>query len=522
MLTIDSLPVVVRREIPKFVLEHSWRDLSALSQTSKEWHDIAAAELYKNLRIKFRNLPSLQQDISELCRLWQKKDWASKFVTFRPPATEDSFLVGSLSEFHDSYFGFLTEAEAYYQENDWEPIISLISRLQHLRLFNYIVTNMFPTCLYQALERLHPNCQIDIWTPQSPSLDLPGLGRAHRFVSLGCNQPFDLNILSAPRLHTFHAVYTFDIDPENRQRWVHIDEPFKFIFTAPHLKHLIIDARDGRGENPFLIVKDEWQRFTSESRLSPPTVSLDSLTFIRAPHEPYEHILLNISTMIDLSKFRSLDIGVHSQPAILSQVAPTLVGLERLYIHMLPRNKQFKVHWDSTSEDATWDIEEMISTVQAFRPLRFLCMRGLLSFSSLDRILSHHTTLEGLSLEASYRQRESPPPGEEHKYPISNGDHLRSVAKLCPRLAELRLPVQRTKGNARECDIYRALGHVSQLHTVILDLDCDLRPTPTGELPEPGDREEQLPSPAYIRETLINAAIDEALVKSIFDLILSH
>ncbi|GKZ28144.1 hypothetical protein AbraCBS73388_011798, partial [Aspergillus brasiliensis] len=48
------------------VLDYSWRDLSALSQTSRAWHDLAAAELYRELRIKFFDLASLQNDIAEL------------------------------------------------------------------------------------------------------------------------------------------------------------------------------------------------------------------------------------------------------------------------------------------------------------------------------------------------------------------------------------------------------------------------------------------------------------------------
>ncbi|PYI06997.1 hypothetical protein BO78DRAFT_418145 [Aspergillus sclerotiicarbonarius CBS 121057] len=529
MLTLDSLPVVVLRQIPQFVLESSWRDLSALSQTSQAWYDLAVPELYKNLRIKFRDLTSLQRDISELRadgnHGWRqkrlsvsgkKKDRANDFVIFKPPAAQNTFLEDSLSEFRDCYFSFLTWTSAYYRENDWEPIIALISRLKHLRVLNYAAMNMFPTCLHQAFGRFHPTCQLNIRINQSPSLDLPGLGRAHRFVSEGCHrdQPFDISILSTPTLHAFQAVYTLDRDSEDRPRWVHIDEPFRLLFMAPNLKHLIVDPRYGDDENPILKVKEEWQRFITKSRPSPVAVSLDTLTFIGEAYEPFEHILLNISTLVDLSTLRSLDIGVHSEPKMLTQAASMLVGLERLYIHMVPSARDY---WD-----APWDIEEMISAVQAFRPLRFLCLRGLLSFSSLDRILSHHSTLEGLSLEASYRQHVTPPPGKDHRYPISNGNHIRSVAKLCPRLEELRLPLQRTKGNAHECDLYRALGQLSRLHTVILDLDCDLRPTLTEELTSPRDRNEILPSPEYIRETLINATIDDTLVRDIFNLILSQ
>ncbi|RAK99305.1 uncharacterized protein BO80DRAFT_127739 [Aspergillus ibericus CBS 121593] len=553
MLAIDSLPLVILRNIPQFVLENSWQDLSALSQTSQAWYDLTVADLYKNLRVKFRDLASLQRDVSELrpdglgrqylryaqnldivClekpwietkkarRLWQKKDWANEFVIFKPPASQDTFLQCTFLECPDPYLGFLTSTNAYYQDNDWEPIIALISQLQNLRLLNYVVTNMFPTSLYQALERLHPTCQLNIWTSQSPSLNVPGLGRAHACVENGFEQPFDLSILPAPTLHTFHAVYTLTRSAPGSDQWVHHNEPFSFIFMAPNLKHLIIQDRSEDKDNSVFKVKEEWKRFISESRPSPAAVSLDSLTFNRDACNPVEQILVSLSTMIDLSTLRSLAIGVHSDPSLLIQAAPNLVGLERLYIDMIPTQTGSQFHWRSMSEDATWLIEDMISAVQAFRPLRFLSLRGLRTFSSLDRILSHHPTLEGLSLETSAGQRDHPPTGNEYKYPISSGDHIRSVATSCPQLAELRLPLQRTQGNAHECNIYRALGQLSRLHTVILDIDCDLRPRTTGELPRLGYLAETLPSPTCIRETLINAAIDETLVRSIFNLIFSH
>ncbi|GKZ76117.1 hypothetical protein AnigIFM56816_005092 [Aspergillus niger] len=525
------------------VLDYSWHDLSALSQTSQSWHDLAATELYKKLRIKFFDRTSLQNDIAELhpkglgrqylrhardldlvClekpwlatktaqRLWQKKNWENEYVFIKPPASKDSFLQDSLLECHDFSLRFLTWTMNHYEQNDWKPVITLLSRLTHLRLLNYAVRNMFPTSLQQALHQFHPTCRLNIWATQSPTLDLPGLGRSHQFVANEFKQPFDLNILHAPTLNTFKAAYTIWRNPQSEPEWVHVDEPFAFIFMAPNLKHLIIDDMDALDYNPAMKVKAEWREFIAKTKPSPATVYLDSLTLIiLEPYRPLEQILWNISSMVDLSRLRSLDIGVHSEPTMLSQAASFLISLERLYVHMVPWNKQRVLHWDSHSEDATWDIEEMVSAVNAFRPLRFLCLRGLRSFSSLERIVSHHNTLEGLSLEASDRQRSTPQNGV--KYPIFNGDHIRWIAKLCPRLEEFRLPLQRTQGNLHECDVYASLGQFSRLRTVMLDLDCDPRHTPDDL---------EFPSPSCLRETLVNAAIDETLAKGIFNIIFSH
>ncbi|PWY65430.1 hypothetical protein BO83DRAFT_401901 [Aspergillus eucalypticola CBS 122712] len=327
---------------------------------------------------------------------------------------------------------FYNLAVSYYQQQNWEPIISLLSRMKCLRLLSYAMRNMF-----------------------------------HRF-----KQPFDLNILRSPALHTINAVYTLYRDAE--QGWTYNDEAFRFVCMAPNLKHFpILHDMYGRDENPITKVKRKWQDYD--------------------PHNPHERILLNISTMANLSNLRSLDMGVHSEPAMLIKAASIMIHLERLYISMIPRKKQMKMLWDVDIEDVTWDIEDMISAVRAFRPLRFLCLRGLRSFASLSRIPSD-------------RQRQTPQEGL--KYPISNSEHVWLLANLCPRLEELRMPLQRSQSNAQECEIYKALGQLSRLHTVFLDLDCDPRHTSLRD---------ELPSSACVREILINSAIDERLVTEIFN-----
>ncbi|RAL16646.1 uncharacterized protein BO97DRAFT_467918 [Aspergillus homomorphus CBS 101889] len=536
MLTVDCLPAEVQKRIAFFVRDHSSRDLFALSRTNKAWHELAAAELYQTLRIKFFDLKTLQQDVSELrtdglgrhylryartldlvCleepyletktakRLWEQKNWANEFIIFKTPTSLDSFLQDSLSECDYSSI-------AYYHENDWEPIIALVGRLQHLRLLNYAIRNMFPASLHQALQQVHPTCQLDVWSTQSPSLDLPGLGRAHNCVLPEFKQPLDLDFVSSPTLHTLSVAYTVGKQLQDLAGLTHVDEPFSFVLTAPNLKHLIISVTLEGIDRTADKVKEEWKRLYPSAKSSPDTAVLESLTFsCFEPSKPLEHVLLNISTLLDLSRLRSLDIGAYAEPAMLTEAASKMVRLERLYIHMVPWYKQRASRWLSDSDSATWDIEEMISVVQAFRPLRFLCMRGLRSFTSLDRIVAHHPTLQGLSLEVRQRQIERSQNGQ--KYPITNGDHIRSLAASCPRLEELSLTLQRTQGNAHECDIYRALGQLPCLRTLILELDFDSRPTPDFDAK---------PSPACIRETLINAAIDETLVTGIFELICSH
>ncbi|PYI06992.1 hypothetical protein BO78DRAFT_386407 [Aspergillus sclerotiicarbonarius CBS 121057] len=505
MLTIDSLSGEVRRQISLFVVNHSWHDLSALSQTSRTWYDLVTPELYRDFRIKFHSLSSLQEDIAELdvdglgrqylkyarnleLVCLEEPSWLeTKRAHFKSQASQNAFLQDSLTECRDHDLRFLYNTAAPYRRNgyppstyrpygderndyqqkNWEPIITLLVRFQHLPFFNYVVKDIFPTFLYEALELSHPTCHLNIWTSQC----------------LSPEQPLDhINILQAPTLHTIKMVYKMGVDLQDRSRWVHLDEPFLII-------HL---------HGP------EWQEFTgSNTKPSPAVISLESLTFADPDaRRPLEHILLNISTMIDLSRLRSLDVGVYAEPTLLAQVASTLTNLERLYVNMGSRG-QYKL------DDNTSDVQEMIIAVQAFRPLRYLCLRGLRSLSSV-----------GLLLEASDTQRRDPD-DEGRKYPITEGDHVRLLAQSCPLLEELRLPLQRTQGNGQECDIYRAIGQSwPRLRIVVLDFDC--HPTSRQQEQQDEEEDETTPSPAYLREILINAAIDEILVTSIFNLMCSR
>ncbi|PYI30418.1 hypothetical protein BP00DRAFT_416477 [Aspergillus indologenus CBS 114.80] len=543
-VSIDSLPVNLRRQISLLVLDHSWHDLSALSQASRTWHNVAAPQLYRDLRIKFHDLTSLQHDVSEfyttglgrqylryarkldlVCLetpswintqkakdLWKQKNWYNEFISFKPRAVEDGFLSKSLNEFHDKDLLFLRETVDGYPQNEWEPILALIGRLQHLSAFNYVVVNTFPTVILNALQQSHPTCRLNIWTSQCPSIDIDGLGRSCKLVRKEARSPFDLRILRAPTLHTLKVVYTMGLHPRER-RWIHLDEPMPLIFTAPNLKHLIIDdKREGR-DNPIEIVKEEWEDFISfYSKLvpvAPATHSLESMSFRSdGAGLAQEQILLRVSTMTDLSRLRSLEIGVYSEPELLAQAAARMAGLERLYIKMVPRANGLR-------RGIAPDCEEMIAAVRAFRPLKYLRLISLRSFSSLDRIVSHHgRALKGLSLEASYRQRKQPDE-EGHKYPVNDGEQLRYLARLCPELEELHLPLLRTGGDARECDLYRAIGQWSHLRQVVLDLDCDPRVAGVA------DERDVLSDLTCLREILHNAAIDEALAAGIFKLMCS-
>jgi hypothetical protein len=261
----------------------------------------------------------------------------------------------------------------------------------------------------------------------------------------------------------------------------------------------------------MLRVKRKWQELSLTGNFMP-RASLDSLSFdAHPPMSPWEEVLSSMSQLVDLSRLRSLEIGVYGNPAILKKVASELHGLERLYINMHP--------WKLHHEDIHADDEQMVAAVQAFRPLRHLCLEGLRSFTSLREILSQHgNSLKGLLIQSStHIRRLSNVLDTGFKYPIWTSGQITEISQSCPILEELCLPIKRSEGSPQECGLYKELGSFSQLHTLVLDLHYDPRSRPITPWPiEPATE------PDTLRKTFSNAAVDEILVSKIWHLISSN
>ncbi|GFG24952.1 hypothetical protein IFM61606_04877 [Aspergillus udagawae] len=536
---MEDLPIEILRHICFMIKTDSPEALPLLRLINRLWREVVAPFLFETLRVKFRNLAGLQATASEVnqgrrgqtflkyarkldvvClyepdietkkgrRLWQIKDWGMEFADYIPPAHRDTFLEHRLGECIESDLRFLNLSVDYYSQKEWQPLMSLIVRLEHLEELNYAAHSMFPAPVHQVICQYHPRCRVNIWFFQDLSIDVPGLGRPDPGYSASMNDPFEISILRSPGLHTFAVNYFTVNDPNGGQEFVHLDELLPFVCMGQNLKRLAIRASRAPNDGSIMKIKQEWKDFSAD--LKPvPAACLDSVSLhFGSGRGPLEEILLKLGNLIDLTRLRSLDMSIYSSPSLLAQAASLFHSLERLFVTMDP--------WAKPNEDVNADDEEMVSAVRAFAPLRFLCLRGLRSTSSLDHILQHHgTSLKGLAIETSEDGRLFRSPtiyDNGYKYPVLDSQHISQLADCCANLQELRLQIKRQGGNHRECNIYRALSQLTQLHTLILDLHCDPRQSPIGP---------EIASTACLRETLINAAMDESLAMSIWDLIAS-
>jgi hypothetical protein len=118
--------------------------------------------------------------------------------------------------------------------------------------------------------------------------------------------------------------------------------------------------------------------------------------------------------------------------------------------------------------------------------------------------------------------------------PLRN-DHILALAELCPHLEELTIETRRSRGDASEVALYRALGRLPRLQKLCLHLDAS--PAPFIHVAEASGsvRRETYVEPwfdawdtevvrhglgphrqGHIRDVFVNSAIDSALATSVF------
>ena len=88
-----------------------------------------------------------------------------------------------------------------------------------------------------------------------------------------------------------------------------------------------------------------------------------------------------------------------------------------------------------------------------------------------------------------------------------------------PLLEHLRITVQRSKGNSDEVGMYKILGAMPRLQSIVLELDSSISSRHTDFWTQnhklDSERDQQLTDP-YIMDALVNSAIDEKLAIAIF------
>jgi len=221
--------------------------------------------------------------------------------------------------------------------------------------------------------------------------------------------------------------------------------------------------------------------------------------------------LVKLRTMMDFSALRTLRIGD---------------SLAASHVRWLTEHCQFP-SLDSLDLDL-WDVYnayEMESVFNSFllslRPLRSLKLRGRYFPSTAPVVLDHSgSTLQCLYLFMPPQFEDMGSNSDPDLWAFADVDLIWAIQEKAPLIENLALCIQRTAGDAEEVAIYRELGKLTSLRHLQLNVFHPLDYLWDGSrMPS-----YNLLSTCYMDESvdlMISLAIDETLVKSIFNTISS-
>lgn len=210
-----------------------------------------------------------------------------------------------------------------------------------------------------------------------------------------------------------------------------------------------------------------------------------------------------------------MDIGRIKTVSEVAKLFSRLRKLERLFINLVNPGRL------GDQPPICFQEADFRAIFSSLNPLKYLSIRGLCDKSAISTVLEYHgRSLQGLILEPD-RSRYVEERRRYHSYPSLVAEDILRFAKIAPCIRDLRLTVERSKGNSDERSIYEALGMFPSLQNLTLDLHYKPRPSGLGHGATLKDGASWSKHRARLEAAFINAAMDETFAKQIWDVIYS-
>ncbi|GAM90404.1 hypothetical protein ANO11243_084470 [Dothideomycetidae sp. 11243] len=401
------------------------------------------------------------------------------------------------------------------QDAEWLPLAALMQKLVLLRDLEWCGTGQLPPCVLKVLHTQMPQCRLHMRSFSLRSfVQSPG-------KRLGIDA-HELELATSPNLHS--VAMRYDAGCNTDGHFEYNDRAILDLVSgrAPNLQEVsICPQRAASSPRNHMVWRsrvraETWRGdeipVTESDKPTKPLRCLELL--VMNSHKP----LLSWLPRIDLTQLRQLKL--HSGPSpeeFTSLCSHCFPLLEELVLHS-PQATDAQ-----SAEVMTTATEEFLVSLP---PLTSLKLTGrLLRLSTLQVALGHHgQQLRVLRLGRKIRQQLL--------------EVLDLIRESCPLLQELGVPVIRSRGDAKEVALYRAIGGLRNLRRAHLSLYCSERLDMDDSELTDHDREEFYAQPNHryrptnggerpkiivrnvdVRNAMINYAVDEALARAIFKVI---
>lgn len=378
----------------------------------------------------------------------------------------------------------------------WEPLAMALALFNRLTDFVFACDNRFPPILLKALHKYHPKCRLDVrnfWLRNQSGPDV---------------HPLDYELITSPCLHALGLRYV----PTHRQPENEVDHDAVVISMltslAPNLKIVRMLPCLSMAIGPP--AHANWNRFNAPGGL-PGIGEITSLIMgaicdgVGFWQSKGKEMMRAWKGYTDFSHLRSLCLQT-TAVTLLDTMSNlnTLPALERLVIY-------------PTLGDDTDFFQTVIAIfLEGLKPLSTLRLRFPVTAQLRQSIFEMHgPTLVDLTLE-----------------PMTLGELL-TLRDACPNLGRLETTIKRSESDRWETRCYEALGRLPRLTTLILRLDGSIpnELVPFNNNQQTGGQDDvdrtQFPPDrrlciGQIQRIMINSAVDETLVREIWDVISEH
>ncbi|RAK85165.1 hypothetical protein BO79DRAFT_273973 [Aspergillus costaricaensis CBS 115574] len=508
---MDRLPPELKLHVAGAVSDVSREALRALSHVNRQWSQIVAPILYKNITLPLQSLEPqnciLQLlDVSRILPHVKKLRLLARSYSTNLPIPDESigdYLEQTLPE--DIDVSLLCEFGG-----DWAPTIALVKRLPCLQQLSILAFARYAELL-DVVAEVHPSCRVSIFT----------LSRFSPRWILYWSEWLRSLVLHAVTVicHDERHMTTFKEDPD-RALWdlLHQARQIKYLSLQISVKPLDWIILESTSWSPSQLSESE---IIEAPRAKLETLSLPLITKMAAAQ------LQRWSRITDLAYLTEWAAGTIEEMTALTAITELqpFRALKRLTLRL-----------DQPKDSPCWPraVKRMFRSLP---PLNYLYLLGRYNPAILPTAIlkRHGPTMTELKLyykRSQFQRIDEARPRSLRKQsaPTFHPAVIAHIAACCPALQTLCICVQRYRGHPIEAQTYDALAKFPVLQTLDLVLNCVAASKADGTPSLPREltayEQELFPyrfgqiSKWTIRDCMINSAIDESLVKAIFNRIL--
>lgn len=535
---LERLPTELLWRICEYV-GHSHRPtLLSVAMASKRCHSVAKRLLFHTIKFSVGSPRRLAQDVIECTGTLQRN---AAFADVRTLVITDSSkywgnalpstswfsglplsLVELIDDDQDRLQGLdrhslleATQPKRRYSvartDADWQALARLVQNLPALADVLYACSDQFPLCLLQVLLQHHPRCRLHHFTFQLHTLHLPATDSQ------------ELALVTAPCLYSIWMQYeeTDGYDDEGVPSY-HAEAVDSMVRgLAPNLREVHMFQYDGCPEdeegNP-LPPRPPWKGLIVSSDAICAPARLECLELGTNPvYRTWSRLILE-GAVVDawaantkLSLLRNLMISravSHKALDRLMRVGSSFHCLTTLLFTCAEGQEQ--VYYD--------DVKQFLCCLPQLTSLEIIAWHP-----SMSLISALHPRLRELWLRTQHELGQ-----------CLDEATLAELADRCPAIETLALKIRRSRGDATEVALYRALGRFPRLRRLALTLDASPPPWFPAAPPAVERQDTAVDSSfdefdrrylsgdlypyrnGHIRDVLINTAVDETLARAIF------